>query len=158
MCQAASSCCRVFAFFFSFPDLSQNCCEYPVRGSYPWFAAWDLAFHAIALAEIDVEFAKQQLVLLTREWYMSPSGALPAYKFNFDDVNSPVHAYAVWKLYRKTQDLAGDKDKGDRRFLASSFHKLLINWTWWLNMNEGPRGKEYLFGRVSRIGQHFNFR
>lgn len=104
----------------------------PDNWEYPWLAAWDLAFHCVAIAEFDVHFAKSQLLLLMREWYMHPSGALPAYEFAFDDANPPVHAHAVWRVYRKTQELGAP----DLKFLASAFHKLLLNWSWWVNRKD----------------------
>ncbi len=120
----------------------------PDNFEYPWFAAWDLAFHAIALAEIDLEFAKSQLTLLLREWYMHPSGALPAYEFNFDDTNPPVHAYAVWRVYRKSEEL--NNGIGDRTFLASAFQKLLLNWSHWVNRKD-PHGKSIFGGGKDSI-------
>jgi len=105
----------------------------PDKWEYPWYAAWDLAFHALPLGMIDLELAKDQLVTLTREWYMHPNGQLPAYEWNFGDVNPPVHAWATWKLYRMEERLAG---KGDRAFLERVFHKLLLNFTWWVNRKD----------------------
>jgi hypothetical protein len=105
----------------------------PDGWEYPWFAAWDLAFHCVAMARFDPHFAKQQLLLLTREWYMHPNGQLPAYEFAFGDVNPPVHAWAVWRVYR----LAGEAGAGfDREFLERAFDKLLINFTWWVNRED----------------------
>jgi hypothetical protein len=98
----------------------------PDPWEYPWFAAWDLAFHAVVLAHVDPAFAKYQLIALTREWYMHPNGALPAYEWTFDDVNPPVHAWAAAMVYV----LDGRRD---REFLAHVFHKLLLNFTWWVN-------------------------
>lgn len=106
----------------------------PDKWEYPWYAAWDLAFHCIPLAMVDPEFAKQQLRLLTKEWYMHPNGQLPAYEWSFSDVNPPVHGWAAWRIYkmdRKLQD-----GKGDRRFLEEVFHKLLLNFTWWVNKKD----------------------
>jgi hypothetical protein len=105
----------------------------PDKWEYPWYAAWDLAFHCIPLALVDPEFAKHQLVLLTREWYMHPNGQLPAYEWAFDDVNPPVHAWATWRVYKIDQKRAG---RGDRRFLERVFHKLLLNFTWWVNRKD----------------------
>ncbi len=105
----------------------------PDKWEYPWYAAWDLAFHAIPLGMVDLELAKDQLVTLTREWYMHPNGQLPAYEWNFSDVNPPVHAWATWKLYRLEQRKKG---KGDRAFLERVFHKLLLNFTWWVNRKD----------------------
>jgi len=101
----------------------------PDKWEYPWYAAWDLAFHAIPLGGVDPEFAKHQMLLLLREWYMHPNGQIPAYEFAFGDVNPPVHAWACWRLYKMT----GPSGQRDRKFLASAFHKLLINFTWWVN-------------------------
>jgi hypothetical protein len=106
----------------------------PDKWEYPWYASWDLAFHCITLAMIDAEFAKHQLIHLTREWYMLPNGQLPAYEWNFSDVNPPVHAYAAWRVYKIDQK---NRDgKGDTEFLESVFHKLLINFTWWVNRKD----------------------
>lgn len=108
----------------------------PDTWEYPWFAAWDLAFHCIPLAQIDPGFAKQQLILLQREWYMHPNGQLPAYEWAFGDVNPPVHAWAVWRVYKIARRVQGYTD---RTFLERVFHKLLLNFTWWVNRkdNEG---------------------
>ncbi len=95
----------------------------PDTWEYPWYAAWDLAFHAYPLARIDPEFAKKQLILMLREWYMHPNGQIPAYEFNFSDVNPPVHAWAVLRVYQTT-------GSQDREFLEKCFHKLLLNFTW----------------------------
>ena len=105
----------------------------PDKWEYPWFASWDLAFHCVALSLVDAEFAKKQLVLMGREWYMHPNGQHPAYEWNFSDVNPPVHAIAAWKVYRLEQLRTG---KGDRFFLERMFHKLLINFTWWVNRQD----------------------
>jgi len=104
----------------------------PDKWEYPWYAAWDLAFHAIPLGGVDPEFAKHQMLLLLREWYMHPNGQIPAYEFAFGDVNPPVHAWACWRLYKMT----GPSGQRDRKFLASAFHKLLINFTWWVNRKD----------------------
>jgi hypothetical protein len=105
----------------------------PDGWEYPWFAAWDLAFHCVAMARFDPHFAKHQLLLLCREWYMHPNGQLPAYEFAFGDVNPPVHAWAVWRVYQ----LAGEGGFGyDREFLERAFDKLLINFTWWVNRED----------------------
>jgi hypothetical protein len=105
----------------------------PDKWEYPWYAAWDLAFHCVALAQIDPEFAKDQLVLLTREWYMAPNGQLPAYEWAFGDVNPPVHAWAAWRVYEIDRAARG---QGDRAFLERVFHKLMINFTWWVNRKD----------------------
>ena len=104
----------------------------PDKWEYPWYAAWDLAFHMIPFARIDGEFAKQQLLLFLREWYMHPNGQLPAYEFGFGDVNPPVHAWACWRVYKQT----GPRGKRDRLFLARAFQKLLLNFTWWVNRKD----------------------
>ena len=104
----------------------------PDKWEYPWYAAWDLAFHMIPFAHVDPHFAKEQLVLFTREWYMHPNGQLPAYEFAFGDVNPPVHAWACWRVYKMT----GPRRERDRIFLARVFQKLLINFTWWVNRKD----------------------
>ncbi len=105
----------------------------PDAWEYPWFAAWDLAFHTIPFALIDPEFAKAQLVLLTREWYMHPNGQLPAYEWAFGDVNPPVHAWAAWRVFQIDRKLTG---KEDLAFLERVFHKLMLNFTWWVNRKD----------------------
>jgi len=105
----------------------------PDKWEYPWFAAWDLAFHAVPLAMLDPAFAKQQLDRLTREWYMHPNGQLPAYEWSFDDVNPPVHAWATIRVYRIEQKLYG---RGDLDFVERVFQKLLLNFTWWVNRQD----------------------
>ena len=114
----------------------------PDKWEYPWYAAWDLAFHMIPLALIDPDFAKAQLVLFLREWYMHPNGQLPAYEWALGDVNPPVHAWAALRVYRIERRLRG---KGDRTFLARVFHKLLLNFTWWVN-REDAEGKNVFQG------------
>ena len=101
----------------------------PDTWEYPWFAAWDLAFHCVALAHVDPEFAKSQLILLCREWYLHPNGQIPAYEWNFSDVNPPVHAWAALRVF----EIDGDDDFD---FLARIFHKLLMNFTWWVNRKD----------------------
>jgi Glycosyl hydrolase family 63 C-terminal domain len=113
----------------------------PDKWEYPWFAAWDLAFHMIPFARIDPHFAKEQLLLLLREWYMHPNGQIPAYEFAFGDVNPPVHAWACWRVYKMT----GPKGQRDRLFLERAFHKLLLNFTWWVNRKD-PDGKNLFAG------------
>jgi hypothetical protein len=111
----------------------------PDKWEYPWYAAWDLAFHCIPLAMLDAEFAKQQLVLLTREWYMHPNGQLPAYEWAFGDVNPPVHAWATWRVFqmdRKQRRATTADDPGDLTFLERVFHKLMLNFTWWVNRKD----------------------
>ncbi|MEM8638204.1 MAG: glucosidase [Cyanobacteria bacterium P01_G01_bin.54] len=105
----------------------------PDKWEYPWFAAWDLAFHCIPLAMVDPEFAKNQLDIMTREWYMHPNGQIPAYEWAFGDVNPPVHAWATWRVYQIERKLKG---KGDRQFLERVFQKLLLNFTWWVNRKD----------------------
>ncbi len=103
------------------------------KWEYPWFAAWDLAFHCIPLAMIDPDFAKYQLDIMTREWYMHPNGQIPAYEWAFNDVNPPVHAWATWRVYKIEQRMWGE---GDRQFLERVFQKLLLNFTWWVNRKD----------------------
>jgi len=105
----------------------------PDKWEYPWYAAWDLAFHCVSLALVDSAFAKSQLVLLLREWYMHPNGQLPAYEWAFGDVNPPVHAWAAWRVYKIEKRRTGT---GDRAFLERVFHKLLLNFTWWVNRKD----------------------
>ena len=105
----------------------------PDTWEYPWYAAWDLAFHCIPIARIDPGFAKRQLVLLLREWYMHPNGQLPAYEWTFDDVNPPVIAWAAWRVYQIDAEVSGKKD---RAFLERVFHKLMMNFTWWVNRKD----------------------
>jgi hypothetical protein len=109
----------------------------PDKWEYPWYAAWDLAFHCVTLAHVDPALAKDQLRLITREWYMHPNGQLPAYEWNFGDVNPPVHAIAALAVY----ELDG---AGDREWLERVFHKLLLGFTWWANVKD-PEG-DHLFG------------
>jgi hypothetical protein len=106
----------------------------PDKWEYPWYAAWDLAFHCIPLALIDPDFAKEQLVLFTREWYMHPSGQLPAYEWALGDVNPPVHAWAAWRVFQIDRKQRGDR--GDLAFLERILHKLLLNFTWWVNRKD----------------------
>ncbi|MGH9547685.1 MAG: MGH1-like glycoside hydrolase domain-containing protein [Terriglobales bacterium] len=105
----------------------------PDKWEYPWYAAWDLAFHCIPLALVDPDFAKEQLVLMLREWYMHPNGQIPAYEWALGDVNPPVHAWASWRVYKIDKKRKG---KGDREFLQRVFHKLLLNFTWWVNRKD----------------------
>jgi len=105
----------------------------PDKWEYPWFASWDLAFHAIALSTVDVDFAKEQLDLMLGEFFLHPTGQIPAYEWNFSDVNPPVHAWATIFLYRTEQSLKG---KGDLEFLKRSFEKLLLNFSWWVNRKD----------------------
>ena len=105
----------------------------PDKWEYPWYAAWDLAFHSVPLAMVDPDYAKEMLVLLTREWYMHPNGQLPAYEWSFSDVNPPVHAWAALRVYQIDRRRTG---KGDRNFLESVFLKLMLNFTWWVNRKD----------------------
>ncbi len=105
----------------------------PDKWEYPWYAAWDLAFHCIPLALVDPDFAKDQLLLMLREWYMHPNGQIPAYEWAFGDVNPPVHAWAAWRVYKMEQRHHG---RTDRAFLERVFHKLLLNFTWWVNRKD----------------------
>ena len=113
----------------------------PDKWEYPWFAAWDLAFHMIPFARIDPHFAKEQLNLFLREWYMHPNGQIPAYEWNFSDVNPPVHAWACWRVYKMT----GPRGGRDRLFLARVFQKLVVNFTWWVNRKD-PGGRHLFSG------------
>ena len=106
----------------------------PDKWEYPWYAAWDLAFHAVILAGVDPQYAKRQLLLLTRDWYMHPNGQFPAYEWAFGDVNPPVHAWAAWRVY----EIDRDRNDGhaDRDFLERVFHRLMLNFTWWVNRKD----------------------
>jgi hypothetical protein len=106
----------------------------PDKWEYPWYASWDLAFHCIPFSLIDAAFAKHQLVLLTREWYMHPNGQIPAYEWAFGDVNPPVHAWAAWRVYQI--DRKQNDGRGDLQFLERVFHKLMLNFTWWVNRKD----------------------
>ncbi len=106
----------------------------PDKWEYPWYAAWDLAFHCVPLAMVDPDFAKRQLVLMTREWYMHPNGQLPAYEWAFGDVNPPVHAWAAWRVFQIEKKKKGGT--GDLRFLERILHKMMINFTWWVNRKD----------------------
>jgi hypothetical protein len=112
----------------------------PDSWEYPWYAAWDLAFHMMPFARVDPHFAKEQLVLFTREWYMHPNGQLPAYEFAFSDVNPPVHAWSAWRVYKMT----APRGERDRVFLSRIFQKMALNFTWWVN-REDEQGNN-LFG------------
>jgi hypothetical protein len=105
----------------------------PDKWEYPWYAAWDLAFHCIPLALVDPDFAKDQLTLMLREWYMHPNGQIPAYEWALGDVNPPVHAWAAWRVYKIDKKRTG---RGDREFLKRVFHKLMLNFTWWVNRKD----------------------
>ncbi|MDE3185508.1 MAG: glucosidase [Bacteroidota bacterium] len=112
---------------------NQDILSMPDNWEYPWYASWDMAFHCISMAVIDPLFAKHQLTLLMREWYMNPQGQLPAYEWNFSDVNPPVHAFAALEIYKTEERLYG---KTDIVFLKSIFQKLIINFTWWINRKD----------------------
>jgi hypothetical protein len=113
----------------------------PDTWEFPWYASWDLGFHMVAMAEIDPAYAKEQLILLLREWYMSPSGQIPAYEFSFGDVNPPVHAWAAWRVYK----ISAPYGQRDRAFLERVFQKLLLNFTWWVNRKD-IAGKQVFSG------------
>ncbi len=114
----------------------------PDKWEYPWYAAWDLAFHTLPIAMVDPEWAKRQLILLLREWYMHPNGQIPAYEWSFNDVNPPVHAWAVWRVYKIARNVTGH---ADTVFLERAFHKLLLNFTWWVNRKD-PNGRNVFQG------------
>jgi hypothetical protein len=114
----------------------------PDKWEYPWYAAWDLAFHTISLALVDPDFAKDQLILFLREWYMHPNGQIPAYEWAFGDVNPCVHAWAAWRVYKIDRRIRG---KADTQFLERVFHKLLLNFTWWVNRKD-PEGHNVFQG------------
>jgi hypothetical protein len=113
----------------------------PDKWEYPWYAAWDLAFHMIPFSKLDAEFSKEQLLLFLREWYMHPNGQIPAYEFALGDVNPPVHAWACWRVYKMT----AARGQRDHKFLARAFHKLLLNFTWWVNRKD-PSGQHLFSG------------
>ncbi len=113
--------------------VNNNIISMPDKWEYPWYAAWDLAFHAVPLARLDPFFAKRQLLLMLREYYMHPNGQIPAYEWNFSDVNPPVHAWGAWKVYTIDKEMNG---KPDLEFLEKIFHKLLMNFTWWVNRKD----------------------
>ncbi|MGF1637915.1 MAG: glucosidase [Cyclobacteriaceae bacterium] len=121
----------------------ENILSMPDKWEYPWFAAWDTAFQSAALARIDPDFAKRQLVILLREYYMHPNGQIPAYEWNFSDVNPPVHAWGAWRVYSIDKEINGGD--GDKEFLSVIFHKLLMNFTWWLNIKDAE-GKNLFEG------------
>ena len=123
----------------------------PDKWEYPWYAAWDLAFHCIPLAMVDSEFAKNQLRLLTKDRYLHPSGQLPAYEWNLSDVNPPVHAWATWRVFQMDKKRRGGQ--GDLVFLEMVFHKLSLNFTWWVNRKDRD-GRNIFRGRLPGPGQH----
>ena len=116
-----------------FHMVNEHVISMPDKWEYPWFAAWDLAFHTVALSVVDVDFAKEQLDLMLQEFFLHPTGQIPAYEWNFSDVNPPVHAWATIFLYRREQGLTG---KGDLEFLRRSFAKLMMNFSWWVNRKD----------------------
>ncbi|CAF5026919.1 unnamed protein product, partial [Rotaria sp. Silwood1] len=118
---------------YSFLLYCRDVLSMPDKWEYPWFASWDLAFHVVPFARIDPHFAKEQVRLLLREWYMHPNGQIPAYEFNFSDVNPPVSAWAAWRIYKISINNKGERD---RKFLDSVFLKLLMNFTWWVNRKD----------------------
>jgi hypothetical protein len=113
---------------------NQEILSMPDKWEYPWFAAWDMALHCLPLALVDLDFAKDQLLFLTKEWYMHPNGELPAYEWNFNDSNPPIHAMAAWEIYKKEK--AANQGVGDLLFLEKVFHKLMLNFTWWVNRKD----------------------
>jgi hypothetical protein len=117
-----------------FHMLNDDVISMPDKWEYPWYAAWDLAFHVIPISLIDPDFAKQQLMLMLREDYLHPNGQIPAYEWNFGDVNPPVHAWATWEIY--TRDRERNGGEGDIEFLKYAFSKLVINFTWWVNRKD----------------------
>ncbi len=119
---------RDWRHFYSVAVLSM-----PDKWEYPWFAAWDLAFHALPIAMIDPEWARRQLTIILREWYMHPNGQIPAYEWNLSDVNPPVHAWAAWRVYEICRQVTGE---ADTVFLERIYHKLLLNFTWWVNRKD----------------------
>ena len=130
--------------------LAEDVISMPDKWEYPWFAAWDLAFHAVALAIVDVGFAKQQLELLLDRRYLHPNGQLSAYEWNFSDVNPPVHAWATYFVYEIEKARTGT---GDREFLEHSFQKMMRNFVWWLNRKDAGRSQCFP-GRVPGPGQY----
>jgi hypothetical protein len=125
-----------------FHMVNEDIVSMPDKWEYPWYAAWDLAFHAVSLAVVDVDFAKGQLALMLDERYLHPNGQIPAYEWNFGDVNPPVHAWAVMRIYEAEKETRG---AGDLRFLEEAFHKLSLNYTWWVNRKD-PEGKNVFGG------------
>jgi hypothetical protein len=120
---------------------SRDIISMPDKWEYPWFAAWDLAFHMVPMATVDPDFAKKQLNLVLREWYMHPNGQLPAYEWDFSDVNPPVHAWACWRVYK----ISATRGSRDRTWLARVFQKLMLNFTWWVNRKD-PDGRHLFSG------------
>ena len=133
-----------------FHMLNSDIISMPDKWEYPWYAAWDLAFHTLALSLVDFDFAKDQLLLMLRNLYAHPNGQIPAYEWNFSDVNPPVHAWATLFLYNIEKTLG----RADFRFLERSFQGLMQNFNWWVNRKD-PAGKERFRRRISRAGQHW---
>jgi len=125
-----------------FHMINDDIISMPDKWEYPWYAAWDLAFHCVALATVDLEFAKSQLDLMLREMYLHPNGQIPAYEWNFSDVNPPVHAWATWFIYSVEKQQQG---RGDVEFLKHAFQKLMLNFTWWVNRKD-PTGRNVFEG------------
>ena len=136
-----------------FHMLNGDVISMPDKWEYPWYAAWDLAFHTIALSLVDFDFAKEQLLLMLRSLYVHPNGQIPAYEWNFSDVNPPVHAWATLFLYKYEKNLGRE----DRKFLERSFQGLMLNFNWWVNRKD-PAGQERLRGRLPRPRQHRRLR
>ncbi len=132
-----------------FHMLNADVISMPDKWEYPWYAAWDLAFHTTALALVDFDFAKEQLLLMLRNLYFHPNGQIPAYEWNFSDVNPPVHAWATLYLYRMERTLG----RADLRFLERSFQGLMLNFNWWVNRKD-PSGQQRVRRRLPRAGQH----
>jgi Mannosylglycerate hydrolase MGH1-like glycoside hydrolase domain len=132
-----------------FHMISDHVISMPDKWEYPWFAAWDLAFHTIALSSVDIDFAKEQLDLLLRQAYLHPTGQIPAYEWNFSDVNPPVQAWATIFVYRMEEALRGQPDLD---FLKRIFGRLSSNFGWWLNRKD--RSGRSLFGGGARARQH----
>ena len=122
----------------------------PDKWEYPWFAAWDLAFHCVGYALVDPGYAMDQLWVLLFEQFQHPNGQIPAYEWEFSDTNPPVHAWAVWRVYNMARIRSG---QADRAFLERCFHKLLINFAWWVNKVDRA-GQQHLRGGLPRPGQH----
>jgi hypothetical protein len=137
-----------------FHMINDDIISMPDKWEYPWYAAWDLAFHTLPLGIVDPDFAKEQIELMLSGFYLHPSGQLPAYEWNFSDVNPPVHAFATQFLYRTGQALRGESDVD---FLKSVFNKLLLNFTWWVNRKDRS-GKNVFEGWLSRPRQHRHLR
>jgi hypothetical protein len=125
-----------------FHMVNEDIISMPDKWEYPWYAAWDLAFHAVSLAVVDVDFAKGQLALMLDERYLHPNGQIPAYEWNFSDVNPPVHAWAVMRVYEAERE---ERGVGDLRYLEEAFHKLTLNYTWWVNRKD-PDGNSVFGG------------